>query len=130
MLRLQMLDAWEKHGRGAKAFDAMGRAYVGFAVANPSHYRVMFGGRVQAAGDDDLAREGAGAFQVLVDAIATLQSKGEIRDDERLRLAQFIWATVHGIAMMAIDGLLDHQHTTADALVAYANERMRTGISR
>ena len=55
----------------------MGAAYVRFAVAHPSHYRVMFGGYVRnAAPDSDLAKEGAGAFQVLVDAIVSQQKEG------------------------------------------------------
>src|SRR5262245_42340743 len=72
MLRVQCLAAWNGHGRGTAAFDEMGLAYVRFAVANPSHYRVMFGGRVDAASDAELDREGAGAFQALVDALISL----------------------------------------------------------
>jgi AcrR family transcriptional regulator len=129
MLRLQLLDAWEQHGRSLDAFAEMGRAYVGFAVANPAHYRVMFGGRVEAGGDPDLAREGAGAFQVLVDAIIALQKNGTVRAENPLRFAQFIWATVHGVAMLAIDGLLERQQTDTDALVRFANEQIRISIS-
>src|SRR5919106_3089193 len=46
MLRLALVDAWERGGKGRAGFEAMGRAYVGFAVANPSHYRVMFGASI------------------------------------------------------------------------------------
>ena len=56
----------------------MGVAYVRFAVANPSHYRVMFGGFVDPkACDPELATEAAGAFQALVDALAALQRDGD-----------------------------------------------------
>ena len=129
MLRLQLLDAWERHGRGGNAFEEMGTAYVRFAVANPAHYRVMFGGRVEAGGDPDLAREGAGAFQALVDAILALQKNGTARAENPLRVAQFIWATVHGVAMLAIDGLLERQQTDVETLVRFVNERIRIGIS-
>src|SRR5688572_29424000 len=40
--RLELIAAWERGGRGRQAFEDMGIAYVRFAVANPSHYRVMF----------------------------------------------------------------------------------------
>src|ERR671910_159369 len=40
-LRLGLVTAWEEGGRDDEAFRAMGVAYVRFAVANPSHYRVM-----------------------------------------------------------------------------------------
>jgi AcrR family transcriptional regulator len=129
MLRLQTLDAWERHGRGPGAFDEMGLAYVRFALENPSHYRVMFGGFVRNTQDVDLAREGSGAFQVLVDALMALQGSGVIRRDDPRRLAEFIWATVHGIATLAIDGLLDCQQPAVDALVRFANERIRAGIA-
>ena len=104
----------------------MGAAYVLFAVAHPSHYRVMFGGYVRnAVPDSDLAKEGAGAFQVLVDAIVAQQKEGRLRRDNPLALAQYIWATVHGIAMLAIDGQLKQP---IEDVIRFANERMRTGI--
>jgi AcrR family transcriptional regulator len=125
-LRLQTQDAWEEHGGGRQGFEAMGTAYVRFAVAHPAHYRVMFGGHVRAAApDSDLAKEGAGAFQILVDAIAAQQAAGLVRRDAPFALAQYIWANVHGIAMLAIDGQLKQP---ADDVVRFAHERMRTGI--
>ena len=125
-LRLETQDAWDTHGGGRSGLEAMGEAYVHFAVAHPSHYRVMFGGDVRdAAPDSDLASEGAGAFQVLVDAIVAQQKQGRLRPDNPLELAQYIWATVHGIAMLAIDGQL--KQPTED-VIRFANERMRTGI--
>ena len=125
-LREQTQLAWDRQGGGRKGLEAMGSTYVRFAVAHPSHYRVMFGGHVRsAAPDSDLAREGAGAFQVLVSAIVAQQTDGQIRKDNPLALAQYIWANVHGIAMLAIDGQLKQP---VDDVVRFANERMRTGI--
>jgi AcrR family transcriptional regulator len=125
-LRTELLDAWEKEEHGAAGFAAMGAAYVHFAVAHPSHYRVMFGGFVrETSPDSELAREGAGAFQALVDAIVSLQNQGLLRRDQPLELAQYIWAIVHGIAMLAIDGLL---RQPVEEVIRFANERMRTGI--
>lgn len=125
-LRLQTEDAWATHGGGRAGFEAMGETYVQFAVAHPSHYRVMFGGHVRdASPDSDLAKEGAGAFQVLVDALVSQQAQGLVRRDNPLALAQYIWANVHGIAMLAIDGQLKQP---AEDVIRFANERMRTGI--
>src|SRR6187551_675006 len=79
-LRQQLVTAWEEGGREHAAFEAMGVAYVRFAVANPSHYRVMFGGFVNPdACDPELAAEAAGAFQALVEALAALQRDGIMR---------------------------------------------------
>jgi AcrR family transcriptional regulator len=125
-LRLRTREAWEAGGGSREGLEAMGEAYVRFAVAHPAHYRVMFGGYVRdASADSDLAREGAGAFQVLVDALVSLQKLGRVRRDNPLALAQYVWATVHGIAMLAIDGQLKQP---AEDVIRFANERMRTGI--
>jgi hypothetical protein len=105
----------------------MGIAYVHFAIDHPSHYRVMFGRCVQeAAPDSELAREGAGAFQVLVDAIIAMQKDGLLRHDDAQALAQYIWANVHGIAMLTIDGLLCQP---VDEVVRFAQARMMTGVA-
>src|SRR5918993_945873 len=88
-LRLHTQEAWDTRGGGREGLEAMGEAYVRFAVEHPSHYRVMFGGHVRnAAPDSDLAKEGAGAFQVLVAALVAQQEQGLVRTDHPLALAQ------------------------------------------
>ena len=128
-LRLELVDAWEQGGRGQEAFDAMSVVYVRFAVTHPSHYRVMFGGFVDArAADPGLREEGGAAFQVLVDALVAQQQNGLVRGDDPSQLARFIWAIVHGVAMLAIDGQLQRQDAAAEDLIRYAADRIRSGI--
>ena len=130
-LRQQLVDAWETGGRGRAALDTMGVAYVRFAVANPSYYRVMFGGFVDPKGcEPELEAEAAGAFQALVDALAALQRDGVVRRDDTVKVARFVWAVVHGVAMLAIDGQLREPGGPAsiEELLGYALERLRTGI--
>ena len=126
-LRLSLLDAWETGGHGRTGFDAMGVAYVQFAVSHPSHYRVMFGGFIRPVKPHPDSNDATNAFQVLVDAIIEQQQTGLIRVDAPLQLARFIWAVVHGVAMLALDGFLSAAE--AGALAGFANERLRTGIS-
>ena len=128
MLRNSLLEAWETGGRGRAGFDAMGVAYVHFAVAHPSHYRVMFGGAVRPGNRrQDPNDPGPSAFLVLVDAIVEQQRAGLIRNDAALQLARFIWAVVHGVSMLALDGILSAAE--AGTLAKFANERMRTGLA-
>lgn len=127
-LRLATQGAWDDAGRGRAGFEAMGVAYVRFALAHPSHYRVMFGGFV-ASPDPVLAEEGRAAFQVLVDALIEQQQQGLVRADDPLQLARFIWAIVHGLAMLAIDGQLPPAHADLDALTRFAIARVGTGIA-
>jgi AcrR family transcriptional regulator len=127
-LRQQLVTAWEEGGRGHAAFQSMGVAYVRFAVANPSHYRVMFGGFVDAkAREPELAVEAAGAFQALVDALAALQRGAVVRGDDTVLMARFVWAVVHGVAMLAIDGQL-RDPAGVEELMRYALERSGTAI--
>jgi AcrR family transcriptional regulator len=127
-LREQLVAAWEDRGRGRAAFEGMGEAYVRFAIANPAHYRVMFGGAIDPKiGDRELAIEASGAFQALVDALTSLQRAGIVRNDEPLQMARFVWAVVHGVAMLGIDGQLPERGAVT-RLTAYAIERLGTGI--
>ena len=127
-LRQQLVAAWEEGGRGRAAFESMGVAYVRFAVANPSHYRVMFGGFVDPkACEPELAAEAAGAFQALVDALAALQRDAIMRAEDTVKMARFVWAVVHGVAMLGIDGQL-REPGGVEELMRYALERLRTGI--
>jgi AcrR family transcriptional regulator len=125
----QLVAAWEEGGRGLAAFESMGVVYVRFAVANPAHYRVMFGGFVDPRTcEPELAAEAAGAFQALVDALASLQRDTHMRDDETVTMARFVWAVVHGVAMLGIDGQL-REPDAVEELMRYALERLRTGIA-
>ena len=129
LLTERLLNAWK--AGGIRGFNAMGVAYIRFAMGNPSHYRVMFGGFVDdGPRDDDLMRESTAAFQALVDAIGALQQEGAVRKDDALQLAQFIWAVVHGVSMLIIDGQLAHHRAPIDDLIQFAVERINTGVAR
>jgi AcrR family transcriptional regulator len=126
-LREQLVTAWEEGGRGSAAFQAMGVTYIHFAVANPSHYRVMFGGFVDPQNETELATEAEGAFQALVDALTALQRNDVVLGDDAVLMARFVWSVVHGVAMLGIDGQL-REPGGIEELMRYAIERLRTGI--
>lgn len=129
-LKTVLLAAWEEGGRGVQGFNAMGLAYVEFAVTHPSHYRVMFGGFVDwGVKDPEFVQDADRAFQVLVDALVALQQDHLIRRDDPQQLASLIWAMVHGIAMLTIDGQLEHQQGDSLALARFAVERIRSGLA-
>jgi AcrR family transcriptional regulator len=128
MLRRELLGAWEQEGDARRRFEDMGRAYVRFALTNPSHYRVMFGGFVHERHDEDLEREGSGAFNALVDALVAQQRDGAVRSDHPQQLALFVWSVVHGVAMLGIDRQV-HAPVTPEHLAEYALERVWNGIA-
>jgi AcrR family transcriptional regulator len=130
MLRLALTDAWEANGRGRTGFEAMGVAYVQFAVTHPSHYRVMFGRFIESCSKDaEFVQEATAAFQVLVDSLVEQQQAGLVRRDDPIILARFIWSIVHGIAMLVIDGQLRGADERGEALNQYAMERIRDAIA-
>jgi AcrR family transcriptional regulator len=127
--REQLVAAWDQAGHGIAGLDAMGLAYVRFAVANPAHYRVMFGGFVEPKQrQTELATQAAGALQALEDALRALQREGLVRSEDPVTMARFVWAVVHGVAMFAIDGQL-RDPAIVDELARYAIERLRSGIA-
>lgn len=128
-LREQLVAAWQDGGGGPAGFDAMGVAYVRFAVANPSHYRVMFGGFIDPKQrPSELAGEAIQALGALVRALAELQRDGLVRGDEPETMAQFVWSVVHGVARLAIDGQL-RAPLGVESLTRYALDRLRFGIA-
>jgi AcrR family transcriptional regulator len=134
LLRERLVEAWGSGG--VSGFNAMGVAYIRFAIANPSHYRVMFGGARarafvdSAPRDEDLTREGTAAFNALVNAIVALQKEGAARKDDPVQLARFIWAGVHGVSMLIIDGQFRHLQSQIDDLIRFALERLQAGIAK
>ena len=127
-LRQHLVAAWEEGGRNREAFESMGAAYVRFATTNPSHYRVMFGGSIDPkVCGPELAAEAAGAFQALVDALSSLQREGVVRADDTLTMARYVWAVVHGVSMLGINGQVQ-QPGVVDALTMFMSERLLTGL--
>ena len=127
-LRERLVSAWEEGGRDRAAFEAMGVAYVRFALENPSHYRVMFGGFVDPkTSEPELATEAAGAFLALADALTALQREGVMRSEDAVTMARFVWSVVHGLSMLGIDGQL-REPGAVESLLPYALERLRIGI--
>ena len=129
-LRTALQDAWDGGGRGQAGFEAQGLAYVRFALANPGHYRVMFGGFVAKADcDPKLTTEASAAFGVLLAALAELQQQKLVRSGDPEPLALFVWSTVHGVAMLAIDGQLTRPGLSLDLVMHTVVQRVWDGIA-
>jgi AcrR family transcriptional regulator len=89
---------------------AIGVAYVGFAVARPEHFRVMFGQELARSEATPSAEQTAMAgFQTLVAEIAQGQRSGAFRAGDPLGLAVACWSIAHGLAVIFVEGLLDRR---------------------
>jgi AcrR family transcriptional regulator len=86
------------HG-GLAAFDAMGRAYLGFARTEPGAYAAMFAGGLRQ-GDAQLQGAGEQAFQTLIGGLMQAFGGAPPAGLDPVALAFRIWALAHGVAML------------------------------
>jgi AcrR family transcriptional regulator len=80
---------------------AMGRAYVAFALANPAVYGLMFRSSTGSLKSPHLKTASTAAWQQLCDAVAAVL--GTKRQDEVIPKASAVWALVHGTATLMLD---------------------------
>lgn len=119
-------------GQGKPGLPALRRglaAYVRFAEMNPAEYRVMFG--ADLAGRDDLPelyRAGMGVFGILRNGIARLQQGGAIGAGDPGTMAITVWATLHGLVMLSLDGQTAVTGRSRRALVDAATDLLLTGM--
>ena len=77
---------------------AMSRAYLRFASANPAIYGLMFGKSEQCATTANLAKTMLEAWSQLESAVAAIVGK-----QKAVNGALLVWSSVHGMAQLRID---------------------------
>jgi AcrR family transcriptional regulator len=113
-----MKRAVERDPAPSRRLRVLGGAYVAFAVANPAHFRIMYGpygaGRQGHRFEmDGPGGEGGDPFVMLRSALQELASRGALRVPVK-RAAVSAWSAVHGLASLIVDGAW--QPTSARAL--------------
>jgi AcrR family transcriptional regulator len=94
---------------GGDALDrlrALGRAYVGYAVAAPGHFPVMFRFELLDCDDAELLEARMLAFSQLEDAVVAAQAEGWAAGSGADAAVLTAWASVHGLATLWLDGAL------------------------
>ncbi|GAN96007.1 transcriptional regulator TetR [Komagataeibacter europaeus NBRC 3261] len=84
---------------------AAGLVYVRFAIHNPGLFTLMFRSDVIDRGDRALAAASARTSHMLTRLIGNMTDHQPQRTRSGIRAAH--WGKVHGLAVLAIDGLLD-----------------------
>jgi len=92
------------------AFEATGRAYVRFALAQPALFRLTF------AYPDVFADPAGDAASRLLHENALALTGGD--KDEAKLVAVRAWSVVHGLAMLMLDGRLPHDEALIDATIS------------
>jgi AcrR family transcriptional regulator len=101
-LRAAMLEARAAAGPDPAArLAAIGRAYIATAVAEPATFRLMFHSQRRDPALPRLRQAGQGAYGVLEATLGEL-----VGTPAGLAEVQLAWATVHGFAVLLIEGRL------------------------
>jgi AcrR family transcriptional regulator len=99
----------ERTAPGLQRPDALvqaGIGYLGFAVAYPSHFTVMYQAHLLDLADPDLIRESSVASEVLREAVR--RSTGVTREPALTTRTTAAWAFVHGLATLWLTGNLPY----------------------
>jgi AcrR family transcriptional regulator len=103
-LEADLIAARDAAGAEAQArLEALGRAYVDFAVSRPGHFRVMFHGDANSSGP---TKPGLRAFHLLREAVLACQEAGAAPAGDPGALVLTAWSAVHGFATLWVDGAL------------------------
>lgn len=104
--------------------------YLDFALAKPALYELMFGRVLWREQDDhqdthDFRRYAKDCFRQYVRLFDLLKAQGLLPEsDNSLRLAQLLWAAMHGLAKLAGDGLFVKREDLAE-IARYTLARFR-----
>lgn len=113
-----------------RRLQAAGVAYVGFAAAQPELYRLMFSGLVSdRARYPELWSAADNAFAALQNLLAAARPTSRTGSNGDA-VALTAWSTVHGLAMLYIDGLLDEEarSTSLEELTSRVTRALGRGL--
>lgn len=79
---------------------ALGVAYVGYTVAHPEEFRLMFGGSLESHLPESV-QESAPALNLFKEVVRAVDGS---LDEEALEVAAItVWSVIHGLAQLLID---------------------------
>jgi AcrR family transcriptional regulator len=85
---------------------AIGKAYIEFGVANPALYHLMFSADAGEKEEVHLHERAMATLNVLITLLKRGQEEGVLKIRPVQGQAAGCWAMVHGLTMLAINGLL------------------------
>jgi AcrR family transcriptional regulator len=90
-----------------RKLEAYGVAYVSYGLAQPSHFRVMFGHEIEKGSGafPELDAAAAACLQRLVDVISGGQRDGVFRGSDPGVVARASWSLVHGLTCLLLESL-------------------------
>ena len=109
--------------------DAVGRAYVHFALREPGLFRTAFTVHTEPEAGRGSEQGGRGPFGLLLDVLDRAVALGVMPADRRPGAEVAAWASVHGLAVLLLDGPLRSVPGEArEALIETVLETVRGGL--
>jgi AcrR family transcriptional regulator len=96
--------------------EAMGAAYVRFALASPHRYRLMFGEKTQRSPHPEVHEAAHALYEGFVGAIVACQEAGELPAGDPVALAALMYATSHGAVDLALAGQAEESKGLEDPM--------------
>lgn len=113
----------------SQALEAIGIAYVNFALAHPVHYRLMFGDyRSDLSKYSTLAAAAHQSFMVLVTTIVEGQNAGIFRTADSVDMARVAWSLVHGQSMLLLNHRLQIKDKYFAAFLRFSSQMLMEGL--
>lgn len=114
----QQANAIESISAATQRLDALGLAYVRFAMSEPDSYRIMFELRQMPRDDHpDLQAQAQRAWQVMHDTVVDAVSAGELDADPETA-AHIFWAGLHGVVSLYLADKLQLGRTLEELIPA------------
>jgi AcrR family transcriptional regulator len=104
-------------------FGAIGAAYVRFALQHPAVFRLMFASAPPRDFFSGALSEVSGPLLALRQHVALL-APAEASDADRKIISVRAWALVHGLAVLALDGMIQIDDAMIDAVVRSAVKKI------
>ena len=113
-LEAQLIAARDAAPDNASArLEALGLAYVTFAVSSLGYFRVMFHGDLKSPSPTEA---GSRTFHILRDAVVACQQAGQAPKGDVTRLVLLAWSAVHGFATLWVDRALPFESLDPERL--------------
>lgn len=112
-----------------KSLRAVGMGYLGFAIREPGMFRTAFSVAPQVHSPDpaNTASLGMNPFQLLSLALDRMQESGLLSKKDRKDAEYLAWSTVHGLALLVLEGPL---HNLPHEAVLAMGERLVIMVER
>ena len=106
------------------------RAYITWAKQNPNLYRLLFGKKYKDLRENiiDIKDDDCSGFGSIKLAIQEGQQSGLVKHEDSYKQTIIIWASLHGLASLVIDGFMDVEEIS-DELVDRMFASLLAGVA-